>query len=406
MDKKRIIHLLNSYKEQTATTEEKKEFAQILHDPSCEDLFNEIFEEDWNGLKRDEIDAVEFTNYDLILNEIKLIPQRATKRLWPRITIAAACIVLLFSVGLYFYSSSTKSINEQILTKNDIPPGKNGATLTLSNGKKILIEDALSGNIANEAGVKITKTKDGQLIYEITEANSDAVGYNTLSTSRGEQTQVRLQDGTIVYLNAESSLTYPTSFAKLSQREVKLTGEGYFEVAKLNVVNRSGAVRIPFFVTTATQEIEVLGTHFNVNAYADENFTRTTLIEGSVNVSLASPHKANLKKGLHDVTLKPGQQSITKNFIIETKTVETDDVVAWKNGYFMFNNETLESIMKKVSRWYNVDVVYKDNSIKKKTFFGSVSRFDKASELLKLLQKTEGASFEINGKQIIVNQTR
>lgn len=390
MDKQRIIYLLNAYQQQTATPEERVEFAELLHNKHYEPFFNELLDQNWSELSSEEIDQLEVPGYDRFLQEIKLLPQPTSRHKiwWPRMAIAAAAILAVLSISIYFYQSSPISADTEFSTKTDIAPGKKGATLTLANGKKILIKDAIAGNIATELGVKISKTKDGQIIYEVTGGNDGKPSYNTLTTSPGEQTQVRLQDGTIVYLNAGSSLTYPTNFAKRAKRQVSLTGEAYFEVAKDK--------EHPFVVAADHQHVEVLGTIFNISSYADDPTVKTTLLEGSVRIS-------NLNTNSTEI-LKPGEQAIVNSQSLLTKTVKVDDEVAWKNGYFMFNNETLENIMKKVARWYNVSILYQDASIQQKTFFGSVSRYGSVSEILKLLQKTGAVKFEIKDRQIIVSQ--
>jgi transmembrane sensor len=380
MNQERINYLLKAYQAQTATQAEKTEFSEILHDKNYESLFHKLFDKQWDELNKPETDKLEIADYDRILQEIKQQPRIVNSSInwWSRIAVAAAILIVAFGAARYFFTK--KDINPETYFANDIAPGKNGATLTLANGRKILINDALAGNIVTESGVKITKNKDGQLIYEIIESNDGPLGYNTLSTTRGEQTQVRLQDGTVVFLNAESSLKYPTSFTKTIKREVTLTGEAYFEVAKDK--------QHPFVVNADQQSVEVLGTTFNINSYPDEPEIKTTLLEGSVKISNLTSHLSSL--------LKPGEQATIGGLNLDIKNIEVDDVVAWKNGY----------IMKKVSRWYNVEVFFKEDALKRKTFFGSVSRFDNVSELLKLLQNTGAVKFEINGRQINVSQKK
>ncbi|RYG18788.1 MAG: FecR family protein [Chitinophagaceae bacterium] len=430
MDNQRITYLLHVYQQQTATADERAEFTTLLHDKRHEELFHQLLEKHWDDLTREEIDALTIPNYDKILTEIKQQPQPVVRKInaWPRMAIVAATIAIVFSLGLYFFTTAPTTQDLQMATH--IAPGKKGATLTLANGTKILIKDVREGEVAVESGIKITKTKDGQLVYEVlsTELASSGTNlqYNTLSTAVGEQSQVQLQDGTVVFLNAESSLTYPTSFAKAEKREVSMTGEAYFEVAKLvgksespkngsstsspAARNSQFTTRMPFIVTAKGQKVEVLGTHFNVNSYPDESAIRTTLLEGSVKITpvVQIGDNVSAQKSLDNtvpfVILKPGEQSIMKNLIIATKSVETEDVIAWKNGVFMFDNENLEGIMKKVARWYNVQVVFKDETIKRKTFFGSISRFANVAELLNYLQKTEAVKFEIKDRQIIVDQ--
>ncbi len=315
-------------------------------------------------------------------------------KLWPRylsrtrigIAVAAAVVLVMLSAGLFFYKTQ---VNENTLVATqDIAPGKNGATLTLANGQKILIDETSVGNIAAEAGVKISKTKDGQLVYELTGSNSVQLAYNTLSTSRGQQSQVRLPDGTVVFLNAESSLRYPNSFVQTAKREVELTGEGYFSVSKDK--------RHPFVVRARGQQIEVLGTQFNVNTYSNEQDIHTTLVEGSVRVSNAASKQS--------AVIAPGQQARISGASLAVVDVEVDDVIAWKEGYFTFNRQPLSHIMNDVARWYNVEVVFEQDSLKELVFFGSISRFDKVSRVLKLLEKTSDVKFEIKNNTIIVSK--
>ncbi|SFH51113.1 FecR family protein [Pedobacter insulae] len=319
--------------------------------------------------------------------ELQKKPVKVMK-LWPRVAVAAA-VLLAFMVGGYFYYDSKIQPTETGAYQNDIAPGKNGATLTLANGQKIYVSDEKVGKLAQESGVSISKTADGQIIYEIASSpRNDAVQYNTLSTTRGEQFQVRLPDGTLVFLNAESSLKYPTSFAKLDQRQVTLTGEGYFEVAKDKAH--------PFIVKTSAQEVEVLGTHFNVNAYINEPSIKTTLVEGSVRIS---PSKENAK----DLILKPGQQATLNNNALTVKEIDVERAVAWKNSTFSFENEDIKSIMRNVARWYNVEVVY-EGDLPAERFGGGVSRFENVSHVLRILEKTGAVHFRIEGRKIIVSK--
>ncbi|PWS30373.1 FecR family protein [Pedobacter paludis] len=371
MNEQQIAELIRKYNDGTLTQDEK----------TALDIWYLKFASDSKAQLSEEKEA-------LLVNKLRsnlpLHYKKPTVKLWPRIAAVAALLAVVISATFW----ALKDNDSHLQYTNDVQPGKTGATLTLANGKKIYIENAVAGNIADESGVKIFKTKDGQIRYEISGVDNGTIGYNTLSTSRGEQTQVQLPDGTVVFLNAASSLKYPTSFARAQKRKVVLTGEGYFEVSKDKMH--------PFLVEANNQTVEVLGTIFNINSYADEPSVKTTLLEGSVLISNVSSKNKML--------LVPGEQATIKDMNLDVKAVEVDDVVAWKNGSFMFNNETLESIMKKVSRWYDVEVRYEDPALKQKTFFGSISRFDKLSEMLKLLQKTEGATFDIQGKQITVSK--
>ena len=304
--------------------------------------------------------------------------------LFKRISSAAA-VLLMVGAGYFWFSSKSKEEKEQ-QAYHDISPGKNAATLTLANGQKIILSAEMKGELANEAGVSITKTADGQLIYEIKDQqNGDSKAVNKLSTANGESYQLRLPDGTMVWLNAASSITYPVSFSNTALREVELAGEAYFEVVKDK--------KRPFLVNTDHQQIRVLGTEFNVNAYADEPEQRTTLLEGSIKLSLEQGAAARI--------LKPGEQAVSAGKQLQVSTVDVEQAVDWKNGDFIFQSEPLISLMRRVSRWYNVQVVYANGVDKEGTFTGKVSRSKNISVLLKALQSA-GLKFEVLGNKIIV----
>lgn len=314
-------------------------------------------------------------------------PEPRKVQLWPRLA-AAAAIFIVFGAGLYFYMDKNSSVVP--VYANDIPSkGKKTATLTLASGEKIELSDAKVGKLADQAGIEISKTKDGQLIYKIKDQVSAAANkWNTLSTAKSQTYVIQLPDGTKVWLNAASVLKYPASFAKLKNRDVELTGEAYFEVAKDPLH--------PFVVKTATQEVEVLGTHFNINSYTDENSTRTTLLEGAVKVSLVN--------GILSKVIKPGEEVLNIQQQLQVRPANLKDAVAWKTGYFRFNNENLESIMRQISRWYDVDVVYSGNrnELAALTFWGIVSKEKNVSEVLKMIERAEKVKFSINGRTITV----
>ncbi|TKC57126.1 DUF4974 domain-containing protein [Pedobacter hiemivivus] len=341
----------------------------------------------------------------LQLEEIKpapVIQMRARQSLGTRIAIAAAIASIIFSVTLFYYKQKT-STNQpvKIAYQNDIAPGKNGATLTLSSGKKIYLSDFQDGTIASESGVSITKDSIGQLIYTINRNTSSGKGVNTLETSKGEQSQVRLPDGSTVYLNAASSLSYPANFTEHPYRKVKLSGEAYFEVAKDKAH--------PFIVQTKGQQVQVLGTHFNINAYPDETAIKTTLLEGSVSVTLlsASGNRKGITAGepvtsKSKIILKPGQQSIlAQTEQLNISQVDAQAEVAWKNGEFVFERENIKSIMRKISRWYNVEIIY-EGDVEKKALWGSISRYSNVKNVLEMLSVTGAVAFEIRDQTIIV----
>jgi len=319
--------------------------------------------------------------------------------LW--LKVASAAVVLLF-VGFVIKNQIQKQVpSEQNLSKTTskaIKPGGNKATLTLADGSKISLTDASNGVIAKQAGINITKTENGELIYTVASLSTSKTQnlFNTIETPRGGQYQVNLPDGTKVWLNAESSLKYPAVFNQ-SSRVVELKGEAYFEVAKL--LSKTGN-RVPFKVKTnlganRNQEVEVLGTHFNINAYNDEPRSKTTLLEGSVRVVNTIASTSNL--------LKPGQQSIisASSPSIIVKDVDAEEAVTWKDGFFSFNDENLETIMNKISRWYNVDIEYRGAKINK-LFGGRISRFNSVNEVLETLQTTGDVHFKIEERRILV----
>jgi transmembrane sensor len=311
-------------------------------------------------------------------------------RMWPRIAaVAAAVAIVVFGAGLYVYKDQQKSSTAVVVLANDIPPGKLGATLTLASGKKINLRDAANGEIAKEAGIIVSKTADGQIAYEIKESSPEENQINTLTTAKGETYVLTLPDKSKVWMNAASSLTYTATLKARGVRRVTLIGEAYFQIAKDKAH--------PFIVESRGQQVQVLGTHFNISAYGDEPVIKTTLLEGSVKVTANRREK----------TLKPNQQALFNGTDdIQVSDVEAEYDVAWKNGFFLFNGERLESIMIKVARWYNVEVEYADPALKSKTFIGTISRFEKVSKVLNMLERTEVASFKIDGNKIIVDRKK
>lgn len=320
------------------------------------------------------------------------------RKLYPfrRIAIAAAIATLIFSAGLFYYNQGHP---DQVVYKNDIAPGKAGATLTLANGKKIRLSDTVNGEVAKEAGITITKTADGQVVYSVSSSgNKVKQSDNILSTAKGETYKLTLPDKTIVWLNAASTIKYPVNLNALEERRVQLSGEAYFQVSKDK--------KHPFIVETNKQTIKVLGTHFNVNAYENEGKTRTTLLEGSVQVSIHVPSKGGVptdKTGTSEI-LKPNQQVVLNDGKFRISDVDAQDAIAWQQGYFAFNSETLEEIMNRVERWYDVKVIFEDPSLKKETFIGSVSKYEQVSKVLRLLAGTNTITFKIEGSTIRVSR--
>lgn len=315
---------------------------------------------------------------------------KSTSRRW-YLPAAAAAILLCISYGAYIFSIKSspqtligKQIEKTKEKQADIAPGGNRAVLTLASGKKIILDNAQAGLLANQSGAEISKTQDGELIYAAIDANTEVAEpeMNTISIPRGGKYQITLADGTKVWLNAASSLSFPSSF-KGKERRVELTGEAYFEVAK--------NAAMPFMVMSDGQRIEVLGTHFNISAYPDESTVNTTLLEGSIRITETSKNQSLL--------LKPGQQARVKNGI-SVATVDTKNAVAWKDGMISFESADLKSIMRQVSRWYDVSVQY-SGDIPRRSFTGKISRDSNLSEILKVLERSH-INFKIEGRKIIL----
>jgi len=337
---------------------------------------------------------------------------------------AAAAIIVLLAGGIYFFGNKPKKEIEVVKTttqpKTDVAPGGNKAVLTLANGNTISLNDAANGTLAKEGSSVVSKTKDGELVYQSAIPDKSgqagnrqpAITFNTLSTPRGGQYMVELPDGSKVWLNAASSIRYPTAFTG-NERRVEITGEVYFEVNK--VLNSKGQ-KISFVVDILPHtggagggRVEVLGTHFNINAYDDESAIQTTLLQGSVKVQIGNrPSYAKAPAGEADkeqsVILKPGEQvSLSQTSQLSHPIpVQTDEVMAWKNGLFHFEHADLKTVMRQLARWYDVDIVYKNPTPNSDPLFIDMSRNANLSDVLKALEVSGSARFSIEGKKIIV----
>lgn len=303
--------------------------------------------------------------------------------------VAAAAIFIAATSTIAYYITHRKQQNQVAVNKpmitHDVNPGGNKATLTLSNGATYVLDSAKNGLLAQNGKISIRKEKDGQIVYTADVAKNaaaDAEIYSVMSTKAGGQYQVLLADGTRVWLNSESSLKYPIAF-RGSQRIVELTGEAYFEVAK--------NAAMPFIVKVNDMQVKVLGTHFNIMAYDNEAAAKTTLLEGSVKLSV----------GQINNILKPGQQGVVnKSGHIKVLDVDTDLAIAWKNGYFEFDRSNIQEIMAQLSRWYDTKVTY-EGKIPDDEFVGRIERGVKLSQVLHILELSH-VHFRIENKNIIV----
>ena len=352
---------------------------------------------------RDEPELLDFANDESpvanqeqirqrILDGIQERIQPPVKRLRPVFRWAvAASLALLAGFGMLWLNRSpqaTETAKSAPAVPQQILPGDNKATLTLSDGSVVNLDAAADGVIGQVNNVAITKTKTGQLVYNTGSSPNTPVGisYNTVTTPRGGQYQVVLPDGTRVWLNAASSLKYPVQFTQAT-RHVELSGEAYFDIA-----HRKDQ---PFTVDAHKAAIKVLGTQFNVMAYEDEPVMKTTLLNGAV----------LLDNGRAQQKLQPGQQArITPGDTrINVTTVNTEDVVAWKNGYFSFRNDEFTAVMKKIARWYDVTIVY-EGDMSQVALGGTLSRAKTLNELLHKIELTGSVKCKIEGRTVIVKK--
>lgn len=304
---------------------------------------------------------------------------------------AAAAVLLFISISLFFISLNRVKPVSYIakrtkVIENDIPPGSNRAVLTLSNGKQIVLDNAANGVLSKQGSVAISKSGNGLIIKNDGENNEQLKGnaLTTITIPRGGKYDVVLPDGTKVWLNSSSSLTFPITFTGI-ERKVTLIGEAYFEVAK----NK----RMPFKINVNDKQVvEVLGTHFNISAYADENNITTTLLEGAVKINYNNKY----------TFIKPGQMAVNDlKQDMKVKPADVDEIMAWKNGMFIFNNENIQNMMKKISRWYDVDVVFKGD-MNDVNFTGNYSRSKSLSSLVKNIEILDKVHFVIEGRRVTI----
>lgn len=313
----------------------------------------------------------------------------AMKPVWrKRVLAIAATVALLIGGGATFVWLHRHNGGQQVASRQpaDIPPGRDQAVLTLANGQQVVLHKGLNGNIARQ-GSTMVGVNGGKALTYTTTGSGDPETYNTLTTARGEQSPfpLVLGDGTKVWLNTASSITFPTAFTG-KERKVTIAGEAYFEIAHNS--------RIPFRVVAGGQTIEDIGTRFNVNCYSDEPAIRTTLIEGAVRIRAA---------GRKAVVLAPGQQAVQdRSDNIAVHTADAQQAVAWKEGLFKFSEEDLGTIMRMVSRWYNVEVEFSDPALKELRFGAVANRFANISTLLHMLELTDEVRFKLEKNRIIV----
>ncbi|GAA3962927.1 FecR family protein [Mucilaginibacter dorajii] len=390
----RLNYLFLQYFNKTETPEERDELMQLINEPGSETLVHGLMEEVYKShqLEEDPFPAgsrgkmlsAALAGYSSDHPVATIVPVK--KRLNTFVYAAAAILVLALSFGVYQYRSQ-KSGENMLVDKihHDVKPGGNKAILTLANGKKIELNDAQNGKLVQQGNTTVVKLANGSLAYVAGNSADSAPVTNTMSTPRGGQYRLQLPDGTLVMLNAESSISYPTIFTGKT-RKVAITGEAYFEVVK----NK----KMPFIVSFGDQKVEVLGTHFDIRAYPEQP-GETTLLEGSVKIS----------NGNQKQLLVPGQQAVYNNNAkkFDIKAVDTEEIIAWKNGLFHFDNTDLDQVMLELARWYNVEVIYKGPK-PTLNFTGEAKKSSNLSRVFKILESTGGVKFTINGNTVAVEK--
>ena len=386
----------------------KKEFQQLAEkiskgvasqkDVALYNYYYDKFQQngEWDKSLLDEKDDIEKELHARITKNLVDYPSRVKS--FPYFKVAAAVVLFTISVGLLVWNKrqsipSLDSVSERFV--QDIDPGTHRAVLTLGDGTLLNLEGSNNGILTSQGNSQILKLADGQLAYTAIEGQTSLVKdvFNTITVPRSGQYQLTLPDGTKVWLNSASSLKFPASFAS-SARVVELEGEAYFEVTTLYDDVRKE--KRPFIVKTPTQRIDVLGTRFNVNAYKGEKTVKTTLIEGSVSIASAVTGQA--------MVLKPGQQSQLSNSgtIHLTDNMDAEEAIAWKNGIFHFHNTDLSTIMRELSRWYNVDIDIEN--IPQRKFNGVLSRNVQLSQVLQMMEKTSGLKFNVEERKISMSK--
>ncbi len=376
MEESRTAYLIERLLSGSATVEEQEELAQWVVSQQQDGIMRDALEHAWQqyqpdkeiaALARPALDRIEAGLFHEGGTPARIIPMAHAKRLWWR--VAAAVAVIVASVAIYT-GWQWKAASQKI-TALEVAPGASTAMLTLGNGQVITLDSAHNGQLADEGNATIRKPANGQLVYQQAGSATGKTVYNSLATPRGGQYRLTLPDGTKVWLNAASSITYPTAFTG-KERNVSVTGEAYFEVAANEAM--------PFRVSVGDKtRIDVLGTHFNVNAYTDEPSINTTLLEGAVKINAGEQKRVLLPGQQAQVARSTGQlQRIAQ--------VNVNETVAWKNGTFAFTNASVPEVLRQLARWYNLEVVFQ-GAVPDITFTGEIDQDLTLSQVLQGLSK-------------------
>lgn len=401
----RLSRLFQGYYEKTLSREETDELFQLLNHESDDEQLNALIQQAWLQLQEDKPHYTT-AHSDIILNSIledihnrrdDRSEERLPSKLFTLQRVAAAAIFVLLAGAAWFlfrqtsHTAGTASTLPVVVDTDSLSYNK--AILRLANGSVIVLDTLKSGATALQGNIQISKDKDGQVLYKVADsiAGFAANAVNTISTPNGGQYQLQLQDGTKVWLNAMSTLRFPVSFNG-SARQVELEGEAYFEVATLYRPGRDAGQKMPFHVKTGRQNIEVLGTHFNVMAYGNERVLKTTLLEGSLRVSNKNAA----------VLLKPGEMAVLNGSeqLAVNHDANTGEETAWKDNLFNFRDAGIEEVMRQAARWYNIKVHYQ-GKIPQNEFNGKISRALKLPDFLEIL-RYKGINVSMAGEDITI----
>jgi len=414
MNRARIDYLHERFLKGILTAAESMEWKRAVDDPLSEDQMLAFIEQAWKQTPDSALADMPELRAHEILNQVVAEPQVRTKvyRLWPRIAVAAAAVAAL-ALCVYFFNAPKggRHLEGSVATRdllNDIAPGRNGATITLANGKVIALSGEKKGVIIGDTGMKYSDGSTDPSLPTNRDRFSSRGERGVMliaETRKGQTYEFVLPDGTKVWLNADSKISFPSQFDG-KERKILLSGEAYFAV----VHNE----KQPFRVESNGQVVEDIGTEFNISAYTDEKYIKTTLVEGSASVASLSPLEGEMPAGQRGVILKPNQQAILSPLEgempagqrggnnLKVTTIDPEEAIAWKQGYFKFNEQPLEELLKKVARWYNVEIVYTAAELKNIPFSGTITRYGNVSKLLKNLERTELVHFKIEERRIVV----
>ncbi len=415
MSNGRFTYLFDRYRSNQCSPEEVQELSVLCLLPENQAILEQLAERTWKeiSLEKEMPSAAGEEILKRILkpsiSEEVAVPGKLKLMGWKRIAAAASVVGIIF-ISYWLMKDKTTEDGPQITetkTYDVKAPDKNRAQITLADGSTVYLDSVSNGELVNVNGVKVVKTGDGRIEYsgELGVVSGE-LKYNTLYNPRGSKViDMTLADGSRVWLNAGSSVTYPVAFVG-KERKVSITGEAYFEISTSPQPssNGEGVVKRPFIVSKGDVSVTVLGTHFNVNAYDDEPEIKVTLLEGSVKVSTASDPSTNAQGS--SKVIKPGEQAVLRQAqdgngqLTIDKNVNTEEVMAWKNGKFSFNRADIQTVMRELARWYDLEVVY-EGTPTKDLFGGDMQRNLSLQQVLDFLRKSQ-VHFEVSGRKVIV----